>query len=291
MRNVFLLLAGVVLFMSSCVNSNNDTADLSLNFEGLENLGDDYAYEGWLLVDGSPVTTGVFTVNDNGVLSSSTFEVNADDLEDATSFILTIEPSPDNDPAPSATHVVAGDFDGSSASLALDHDGALGTDFSDAAGKFIIATPSDGNGDIDEESGVWFLDNSSGAPATGLSLPTLADGWKYEGWAVIDGTPVSTGTFLTNDGSDDSGIYSGSAGSPPYPGEDFLMNAPAGLDFPVSLLGQTIVISVEPSPDNSEAPFRLKPLATMVDAGQATHSAIDLGNNIVATSISGSATR
>ena len=86
--------------------------------------------------------------------------------------------------------------------------------------------------------GVWFLDNSSGAPAVGLTLPTLPDGWIYEGWAVIDGVPVSTGTFSTVDAADNSATFSGSKAGPPFPGEDFLINAPGmWLTFPTDLKG------------------------------------------------------
>ncbi len=289
MRNVFMLFSLVVLLMSSCTDPADEKSTLDLNFSGLENLGADYAYEGWIIVDGEPVTTGIFTVDDSGNMSTSKFELDATDLENASTFVLTIEPSPDSDPMPSATHVVAGDFSGNSAALTLDHDAALATDFNDANGKYIVATPTDGNGDVNEESGVWFLDNSSGSAVAGLDLPDLPEGWNYEGWVVFNGTPISTGTFRSASEADDSGIYSGSAGGPPFPGEDFLVNAPAGLTFPANVLGTTVVISVEPSPDNSPAPFALKPLASMIDASQATHSVADIANNAEATKISGTA--
>ena len=277
--------------MTSCTEASNDTATLNLSFNGLENLGADYAYEGWVIVDGEPITTGVFTVNDAGQLSANSFEIAAETLENASTFVLTIEPSPDSDPMPSATHVVAGDFSSDAASLTVGHDAALATDFNDAAGKYIVATPTDGNGDIDEESGIWFLDNSSGSPVAGLELPELPSGWIYEGWVVFNGTPVSTGTFRTATESDGLSIYSGTAGGPPFPGEDFLTNAPAGLTFPTSVLGNTVVISVEPFPDNSSNPFALKPLASMISGSLATHSVADISNNASATNISGTATK
>lgn len=62
------------------------------------------------------------------------------------------------------------------------------------------------------------------------------------------------------------------------------------LTFPTDLKGMTIVISVEPSPDNSPAPFALKPLAHMVPTNASNHTTINMGTGYVA-SISGSVIR
>jgi hypothetical protein len=254
------------------------TGMLTLNFTGLENLGSGYAFEGWILVDGSPVSTGVFTVDDNGDLSQSSFELPLADLETATKFILTIEPSPDSDPEPASTHYLAGDFSQGNADLTIGDAAALGDDFTGSTGVYILATPTNGP-DTDENSGIWFLDLSGGDPAQGLELPTLPDGWKYEGWAVIDGTPVTTGTFLIPTAVDDSAPYSGQMAGPPFPGEDLLENAPAGLTFPTDLAGGTAVISIEPDPDNSLAPFTLKPLVGDIPSNATDHVTYDMGNN------------
>ena len=87
---VFALLG--LVFMTGCDDDDDMMSEdtLTLDIDGLQNLGDDYAYEGWIMVDGSPVTTGVFTVNDNGELSETSFTVDENDLADATAFILTI---------------------------------------------------------------------------------------------------------------------------------------------------------------------------------------------------------
>jgi hypothetical protein len=81
-------------------------------------------------------------------------------------------------------------------------------------------------------------------------------------------------------GADGFGGYSGTNGAPPFPGEDFLVNAPAGLSFPVDIRGGNVVISVEPVPDNSAAPFLLKPLAHMPAAVAAVHSALSMNQNL-----------
>lgn len=287
---MFLTVLALSAFTYSCSNDDDDniptTADLTLNLAGLEALGDDYVYEGWIIVDGLPVSTGTFS----SVTFPQSFTVNAEQLSRATTFVLSIEPTVDPDPAPAATKILAGDFSGSAANV--NSNGIVG-DFSASSGTYILATPTDTD-DTNEESGVWFLDNSSGSAVAGLDLPTLTDGWKYEGWAVIDGTPVTTGTFLSGDVADDNAatsIFKGDANNGPnYPGEDFLQNAPTGLTFPTDLKGMTIVISVEPVPDNSPNPFTLKPLAHMVPTNAMNHTAINMGTGPVA-SLTGTVTR
>lgn len=290
MKKMILAVLALGIFANSCSsdddNSSPTDSNLVLNLNGLEELGDDYVYEGWIIVDGSPVSTGTFS----SVVFPQTFLVNSEQLSSATTFVLSIEPAVDVDPAPAATKILAGDFSGSSASV--NSNGIVGN-FSNATGTYILATPTDMD-DNNEESGVWFLDNSSGSAVAGLELPMLTDGWKYEGWAVINGTPISTGTFLDPAMADENAItsiFKGDAGNgPSYPGEDYLQNAPAGMTFPTDLRGATIVISVEPSPDNSPAPFTLKPLAHMVPQDAMVHTAIDMGVGPV-SSISGSVTR
>lgn len=289
-KNIFkLVVVAFALIMISCGDDDAKENQLNLTFSGLEDLGSDYAYEGWIMVDGSPKSSGVFTVDANGVPSRTSFEIDEEDLDAATAFILTIEPSPDPDPAPSDVHILAGDFSSDNASLTVSHAAAIGNDFTASTGGYILATPTDGM-DNNENSGVWFLDPGAG-PGAGLSLPTLPAGWAYEGWAVIDGTPVTTGTFTSVSGADDSAPFSGSMGGPAYPGEDFLNNAPSGLTFPTDLRGATIVVSVEPVPDNSPNPFTLKPLVGMTASNAMDHTFLSMDNNAVATNPKGSAAK
>ena len=279
-------------FFASCDSDDEptiDTATFSANFSGLENLGSDYAYEGWLIVDGAPVSAGIFTIDADGNPSATSFEVNANDLANATTYVLTIEPSPDTEPAPSPVHILAGDFNGNSAALTVAHEAAIGNDFTDATGTYILATPTDG-GDNNETSGIWWLDPTAG-PAAGMVLPTLPDGWLYEGWVVIDGTPVSTGRFSSATGADDNSGFSGDEPGPPFPGEDFLQNAPDGLSFPTDLRGATAVISVEPVPDNSPAPFTLKPLVGPVAIDAPEHSPLTMTNSATDTNPTGTVSK
>ncbi|WP_040279901.1 anti-sigma factor [Psychroserpens damuponensis] len=290
-KKMFLAVLALGTFATSCSNDDDTvsaptTSDLTLNLTGLESLGSDFVYEGWIIVDGAPVSTGTFT----SVNFPQTFTVNTEQLNSATTFVLSIEPAVDPDPAPAATKILAGDFSGTSASV--NSNGIVG-DFSASTGTYILATPTDMD-DTNEESGVWFLDNSSGTAVAGLDLPTLSEGWKYEGWAVLNGTPISTGTFLDPAAADDNAatsMFKGDAGNGPgYPGEDYLQNAPDGMTFPTDLRDATIVISVEPSPDNSPMPFTLKPLAHVVPTDAMTHTPISMGTGPIA-SISGSVTR
>jgi len=284
--NVALLLLVLLTLSCSSDDNNVDSDDLVLNLNGLEALGDDFVYEGWIIVDGSPISTGTFS----SVTFPQSFSVNADQLRTATTFVLSIEPAVDPDPAPADTKLLVGDFNGDMATV---NSANLVGDFSTATGRYILATPTDTD-DMNEESGVWFLDNSGGSAVSGLDLPDLSDGWKYEGWAVINGMPISTGTFINVNGFDDNAMsspFKGDAGDgPAFPGEDFLQNAPAGLSFPTDLRGSTIVISVEPNPDNSVLPFTLKPLAHMVPTNAVTHTTIMMNSGPV-VSLSGTVSR
>lgn len=254
------------------------TRNLTLNLSGLDALGADFVYEGWIIVNGTPVSTGTFT----SVSFPQTFTVNYNQLSNAAKFVLSIEPVNDTDPAPSNTKILAGDFSGNSATMG---GGTVG-DFSNAAGKYILATPTNG-AMTNENSGIWFLDPSSGTPMAGLTLPTLPEGWKYEGWVVINGTPVTTGKFTKVAATDEFNGFSGTMALPMpngadgfFPGEDFLQGAPMGLMFPTDIAGGTAVISIEPEPDNSPMPFTLKPLVGNIADDATDHTPYTMNQNL-----------
>lgn len=283
---ILMALFGMIIFSSCKKDDDMDPMEnmksINLNLSGLEDLGSDFVYEGWLIVDGDPVSTGTFTVNASGTLSKTSFELMESYVDDATKFVLSIEPASDSDPLPSATKILAGDFSGNSASVDISPVG----DFMNAAGKYILATPTNGS-DNDENSGIWFLDLATAAPTVGLTLPQLPAGWKYEGWVVINGMPVTTGTFTNLMATDEAAPFSGSEMLPDvngsngfFPGEDFLNNAPSGLSFPTNIAGGTAVISVEPFPDNSPNPFTLKPLVHQISASAVDHMVYDMEQNL-----------
>lgn len=286
----FTVVSILALFLFSCKKEKDDnTLPLNLNISGLEDLGPAARYEGWLVVNGTPVSTGTFTVNASGQLSQTSFDVDRIQLENAAAFVLTVEPFPDANPAPSEQKLMGGDFSSSNAALSIGHPAALNTMFSTATGKYVLATPTT-TSTTDELSGLWFLNLMTGSPTTGLSLPALPAGWRYEGWALINGIPVTTGTFTAASGSDGAAPFSGTAMAPPFPGEDFIMNAPAGTTFPTNLSGGLAVISVEPFPDNSPAPFLLKPLVGNIPSPAMDHVTYNM--NLNTTSFpTGTATR
>ena len=289
MRQLSSLLTLILCVLVFSFSANSQVIDLGIN--GLEDLGSNYQYEGWLIVGGMPVTTGTFTVDAGGVLNQTAFSVNMNDLINATTFVLTIEPIPDSDPNPSSTHILSGNFTDFDAPLSVGHPAALGDDYSSIDGKYILATPTNGD-NTNELSGIWFLDLSGGPPPTaGLTLPTLPAGWKYEGWAVIGGMPVTTGTFTAVDMADEADPFSGNDPGPPFPGEDFLVNAPSGLSFPTDLSGMTAVISIEPDPDNSTAPFLLKPLVGGIPSNAMDHVTYMMNSNVANSFPTGTATR
>ncbi len=283
----FVLTAIAALALAAC---DDDTTEpvmetLDLSFVGLESLANGYHYEGWAIVGGSPVKTGKFNVDSNGALvavggaqvTNGAFATGVD-LESATAIVITIEPAGDTDAVPTSTHILAGAVSGGQATLGAGDGAALGSDFLSATGNYILATPTNG-ADTDENSGIWFLSLETGAPATGLSLPTLPAGWAYEGWAVIAGTPVTTGRFTVVDAADLADPFSGTEDAPPFPGEDFLVNAPSGMIFPTDLAGGTAVISIEPDPDDTSGPFTLKPLVGPIAADAVDHVTYSMGNN------------
>ncbi|WP_370478120.1 anti-sigma factor [Tamlana flava] len=51
------------ILVSSCSNEDEGqtTARITLNLNGLEELGADYVYEGWIIVNGIPVSIGTFS--------------------------------------------------------------------------------------------------------------------------------------------------------------------------------------------------------------------------------------
>ncbi len=288
MKYFTFVLSVITMLLLFSISAASQTLTLDIN--GLQDLGSDFQYEGWVIVSGMPVSTGTFTVDGSGQLSQTVFDVNHNDLVNAAAFVLTIEPVPDPNPAPSGTHIMGGNFVDYDASLSVAHPAALGNDFSSISGNYILATPT--NGTMNNElSGIWFIDLTSGTPMAGLTLPTLPSGWKYEGWAVIDGMPVTTGKFTMFDTEDESAPYSGNMPGPPFPGEDFLMNAPGGLTFPTDLSGMTGVISIEPDPDNSPGPFLLKPLVGSIPANAMDHTTYTMGSNVANSFPTGTAMR
>lgn len=266
-----LTLALVTLLFISCSNDDDGgedpippppTAVLKVTLNGTEPLDMAYVYEGWIMVNGNPVSTGRF--NTTAATTTMDFTVLESDLNAATAFILSIELAQGDDPEPSDTKILSGNFVAGAASLSI---GDVLGNFADTAnpfsGSFLNKTPSDNTGGVDnnnDQNGVWFIQNPT-TPGL-INLPTLAAGWKYEGWVDFDGTPLTTGKFTMASGVDSSSPYSGNEMVPPFPGEDFVQNLPNGIDGDTT--GKTVIISIEPDfPTDPNEPFFLKPITGM----------------------------
>lgn len=117
------------------------------------------------------------------------------------------------------------------------------------SGSFMLGTPTDGDQTINERSGLWFGNYQTGL--ADLRLPALRPGWVYEGWAIIDGQPLTTGRFRQASSRDlFSGFSARAVTAPAMPGEDFLLDPPVlvfpNLSFPVDLAGDVVQVSIEP---------------------------------------------
>ena len=271
------LAVGLLIVPAAASPSRPYRVDLEVS--GLEPLTGAF-YEVWVVAGERKLSTGSFNVDAGGELvdgfghDARFFSTRNPASADA--IVVTIEPTPDPDPGPSGIIVLAG-APKANQTAKLRFQVKFGT----ASGSFILATPTDADGS-NETAGVWFLDPAAG-PGPALSLPTLPAGWIYEGWGVAQGTPLSTGRFMSATGADDSAVFSGPLAGPPFPGEDFLANLPAGITPPVDLAdgASLAVISVEPYLDGVDptgpAPFSIKPLIGTIPGEQADHASVALG--------------
>ena len=120
----------------------------------------------------------------------------------------------------------------------------------------------------DQSVRVFEAESSLTHHSTGRSAAVWIE--NYGPMAVRPLTRASR-AFFNGGAADDFDGFSGDQGGPPFPGEDFIVNAPEGVEFPTDLTEATIVISVEPDPDDSPAPFALKPLVSEVADGIGDH--------------------
>jgi hypothetical protein len=264
---------------------------IRLEVTALERL-DGAFYEVWVVAGERKLSAGSFNVSSDGELVDG-FGHDARffsrrDPRSADAIVVTIEPLPDRDPGPSGIVVLTG---------RPRRDGTARLRFpvrlGDASGSFILATPTDAS-NANETAGVWFLDPAAG-PGPSLDVPALPDGWVFEGWGVTQGTALTTGRFVSPSGADDAAPFSGPQRGPPFPGEDFLNNLPAGVVAPVDLADgeSAVVLTLEPDLAGTDptgaGPFSIKPLLTNVPEGAADHTSTALVLDL-STIPSGSAT-
>jgi hypothetical protein len=86
---------------------------LRMSLTGVDPLAGGAHYEGWAIINGAPVSTGKFNVDADGAMwdldgamIDGEFDVGRE-LANATTIVLTIEPSGDVDTIPADTHYLA----------------------------------------------------------------------------------------------------------------------------------------------------------------------------------------
>lgn len=261
MYKLLMLVVFCGTIMSSCSGDDDGATAgiIKLDVIGMQALEANVEYEAWIVVEGENKSLGRFT----DVSFPKQFRANTNDIANATQFKLSIEPGNDPNPEISNTVLLSGNFAGNGAQL--DIRGTLGS-FENASGIFMLKTPTDNNPN-NEQSGIYWQRPDNRA---GLQLPSLPEGWKYEGWVTVpipSGTVnLSTGTFSQPNGQDDFLPYSRTDNAPPvFPGEDFLnlnLLSKSGVNTVPDLRGKEVFISIEPFPDNDgNVPFILQPLS------------------------------
>ena len=250
MKSKLLITFALLLIINGCEYfENGDTLDISTFKTSITNLPvlpDSLIYVGWFESDDyDPVKVFVLDVNSDGSLNYES-EKPFKDLLQAQKFVLTVEDTSvanDSSLTPSSLIMLEGRFSEAAASLTISSESL---DFSNSKAVYNLITPTDSTG-TNELSGIWFVDSVETVPiVAGLNLPTLYDGWIYEGWVEMNGQYLSTGRFTSYKGADLYSDYSDSLASGySFPGEDFLINAPDGLTFPTDLSNAKVIISIE----------------------------------------------
>lgn len=274
MRLTALLTILALCVLAGC--SDEDVQEVvfsqaSFSMSGFDSLHTEL-YEAWVVNDGQYTSLGKFNLRFTGSLVD-TLGVGISEfsspvpITNSSRLALTIEPHPDPMTTHSAIEVLTGKVSGESVGMGFE------VDYSARTGTFMLVSPSDGGGLTGVDSadgtspfgGLWFIGKSWNSPEPGLNLESLApDGWKYEGWYMHPTVGfISMGRFTDPVKTDESENYFDSAlvdlvNLWHFPGEDFMINAPAGLTFPIDLVapdGAMTFVTLEPEPDNSPEPF------------------------------------
>jgi len=244
-----------------------DPTGVSWELENFKQLGDDYTYEAWLIVDGADVSLGRFGVSLAGAPEIDRADLTPEMIAGAEALLVSIEDAQDDDPARGDRTVLGGDLVDGAASLSTGHAQALGEDFMDIHGSFVLATPtSDDEADVGK--GVWWYDPETDTPS--LELPAAPEGWVYEGWVTNAQGSRSTGRFTAVDGadSDGAGPAAGALPAPAFPGQEFIDE--------VDWMAGAVAVTVEMEPDNSPAPNNFRILLSAVRDGSGTLQRMDL---------------
>ena len=253
----------------SFISTNSSQENLKLSLEKLAPL-DRGHFEGWIVIDGKSKSFGKFQIDQKGKIrnlegaeiADGKFQV-GQDLSKASKVAITIEPDGDTNDLATQSVILEGTFAAGTAQLSF-----LGADLSGASGKYMIETPTDTK--KGGTAGVWFT--NSDASAASLSLPKASAGFKYEAWVSHQGIWLSCGRFSDPNRPDEAAKFSGKAAGPPYPGEDFLINALKNIsfNFPPDLAdgASKVIVSLEPDfldqDPTGDKPFQLQFLTGLI---------------------------
>jgi len=289
MNQIKLIAASIHFLFIGCSETNEVVENAKLTVSSLPPLSDTEGhYQVWATftafskagANASPqhdsgfVSLGEFNVDANGSVvgrdgNPARIEVpEGQNLQLLNDVVITVQRSGQNQDRGPA--IIGGRFRGDAsraiAKLDMSYVDALGSDFSAVSGKYAIMAPTS---PADSNSGVWFIDRTSGLAPGLLNLPSIRD-WTYEGWVVDNLDPnhrkyYSTGKFLKANTADfdSAGPGRGSGTGLNFPGQDFINGVPSKPDL--TTLRYSFMITLEPFPDNSPDPFSLQ-LLTSVSA-------------------------
>lgn len=259
-------------------NTNKTTAifdKLYIRLDSFKRLQGGYNYEGWLMLKGTPVSTGKFNLDPenlnvydtlnkpHGYIANVLF-VFKQDISTADEFFITMEPKGDMDLIPTGIKIVFGKIDSlKSKAEALNSD-AIGLDFKLSTGSYIIGTRS--TIPVDKfPFGIWFAKRVKGEEdiLTGLNLPAITQNasWTYEAWLIYKTVPTDEyfkiGRFIKPDAPDSSKLSPLAPNQVPIPvpGEDFIYDDTLKLNNG----SYKLLITLEPRIDNEKnSPFFIK---------------------------------
>ncbi|MFT5143816.1 MAG: hypothetical protein ACI80V_003843 [Rhodothermales bacterium] len=282
MRRFPLLI--VILLLAGCDSGSGSNEipqyyQAQLLLDGLKGLGGGARYEAWALIAAEWQSVAVFNfdqndrlVDLNGRLVANTF-ITEVDMEPATEVLVTIEDRRDADLEPSDTQVLRGEVNGSLTTLSFVE--AVG-DFSGAAASYTIGTPTDldtGN----EAFGVWL--GTPGTYTPTMTAPNPGEGWQFELWIELTSGTWSLGKFDDPAGRDIGHPFSDMLELFQVPGEDLLVNPPAGETFPLAVAGHTIFVTLEPNPDDfGVTPYGIRLLEADIAPSAAPGSGFPMTN-------------
>ncbi len=250
MKKLFLILAVSMISFWGCEYFENSTtinsSSLELNITGLPKLNDTLTYVAWFDTDDRPpVFIKQLSPNSQGDVFFKE-EQKLAYLDSAQIFLVTVERKSQltaTNFTASSRIVLSGRFVNGLCNLSL---GETFKDFSQTSAKYTLYTPTDGNLASNPYGGIWFVDSVDvNKTVAGLNIPLLFAGWIYEGWIEVNGNKLSTGRFRNPKAADLFNGYSATAASIPFPGEDFINNAPSGFTFPLNLRGAKSFVSLE----------------------------------------------